>query len=275
MASSSSLPQTSAILLTLEDGVLGVTLNRPESRNAMSLAMVSELRAALDYAEADAAVRVMVLRGAGGHFCSGGDIRDMSARGKGDEDPIVAVNAAFGAMSLAYSTTSVPVVAVLEGSVMGGGFGLACVCDVALAAANASFRLPETSLGLIPAQIAPFLIERLGYSQAKRLAVTGGRLDGRQAFAIGMVHGVAETGAELDALLDQTITDIFACAPQANRVTKHLMIKARSTPVPDMIPYAAKTFAEAVRGTEGAEGMAAFIGKRPAIWARQTKTAKG
>ncbi len=269
------LPQTSAILLSSEAGVLSVTLNRPESRNAMSLAMVSELRAALDYAEADESVRVMVLRGTGGHFCSGGDIRDMSTKGKGDEDPIVAVNAAFGEMSLAYSTTNVPVVAVLEGTVMGGGFGLACVADVALASANASFRLPETSLGLIPAQIAPFLIERLGYSQAKRLAVTGGRLDGKQAFAIGMVHGVAETTAELEAMLDQTLTDIFACAPQANRVTKHLMIKARTTPVPEMIPYAAKTFATAVRSAEGAEGMAAFIGKRPAVWARQAKTVKG
>ncbi|MFZ3219078.1 MAG: enoyl-CoA hydratase/isomerase family protein, partial [Rhodoferax sp.] len=153
---------------------LHITLNRPESRNAMSLQMVAELRQVLQGAEATAgqpdAVRVVVLRGSGGHFCAGADLKDMAgARMRAMQatdggDPIAEVNAAFGELCVAYSRTPLAVVAVLEGTVMGGGFGLACVADVAIASETAAFRLPETSLGVVPAQIAPFLVERLGYS---------------------------------------------------------------------------------------------------------------
>jgi isohexenylglutaconyl-CoA hydratase len=140
-------------------------------------------------------VRVVVLRGAGGHFCSGGDLKDMAAarmramQGSADgTDPIAEVNARFGHLCAAFAHSPLAIVALLEGTVMGGGFGLACVADVAIATETASFRLPETSLGVVPAQIAPFLVERLGYSQAKRLAVTGGRLDAAAALRIGLVH---------------------------------------------------------------------------------------
>jgi hypothetical protein len=90
-------------------------------------------------------------------------------------DAVAQANVQFGALCVAYAKTPLALVMVLEGSVMGGGIGLACVADVALACETAVFRLPETALGVVPAQIAPFLLERLGYSQAKRLAVTGGR----------------------------------------------------------------------------------------------------
>ncbi|RZL07965.1 MAG: enoyl-CoA hydratase/isomerase family protein, partial [Rubrivivax sp.] len=161
----------------LEGGVCTLTLNRPEVRNAMSLAMVHELLAALRAAETDAAVRVLVLRGAGGHFCAGGDISDMAqarmklaqreaasggAAANDAADPVADFNAQFGRLCLAYARTPLPLVTVLEGTVMGGGFGLACVSDVSLAAPSTLFRLPETALGVIPAQIAPFLVERLG-----------------------------------------------------------------------------------------------------------------
>jgi isohexenylglutaconyl-CoA hydratase len=193
-----------AISATRKGGVLHLTLNRPEARNAMSLQMVAELRQVLLDAEATAgkpdAVRVVVLRGAGGHFCAGADLKDMAgarmravqAAGPGAPDPIAEVNAAFGELCVAYARTPLAVVAVLEGTVMGGGFGLACVADVAIASETANFRLPETSLGVVPAQIAPFLVERLGYSQAKRLAVTGGRLDAAAALRLGLVHAVVQ-----------------------------------------------------------------------------------
>jgi hypothetical protein len=168
-------------------GVVHITLNRPELRNAMSLAMVDELMAALQTAEGSGA-RAIVLRGAGGHFCSGGDIKDMGAAqgapGADGVDPAARVNARFGHLCKAYAETGLPVVVVLDGAVMGGGFGLACVADVALARETALFRLPETGLGLVPAQIAPFLVERLGYSQARRLAVKVNGADGR-LFAVG------------------------------------------------------------------------------------------
>lgn len=258
--------------------VLHITLNRPESRNAMSLQMVAELRQALQGAEATAsqpnAVRVVVLRGAGGHFCSGADLKDMAgARMRAMQatdggDPIAEVNAAFGELCVAYSRTPLAVVAVLEGTVMGGGFGLACVADVALASETANFRLPETALGVVPAQIAPFLVERLGYSQAKRLAVTGGRLDAAAALRMGMVHTVAAT-AELSAALDTVLADILACAPGALGATKALMARARLSEPQALVPAAAAIFSRAAQGPEGLEGMTAFIQKRKPQWAPQ------
>ncbi len=262
--------------------VLAITLNRPEARNAMSLAMVAELRQVLAAAEATAgqpgAVRVVVLRGAGGHFCAGADLKDMAgARMRAMQapsgaegahsgaDPIAEVNAAFGELCVAYSRTPLAVVALLEGTVMGGGFGLACVADVAIASDTAKFRLPETSLGVVPAQIAPFLVERLGYSQAKRLAVTGGRLDASEALRLGLVHAVVHT-TELQTELDKVLADILACAPGALGATKALMAQARLQVPQSLVQSAAAIFSRAAQGPEGLEGMTAFMQKRKPNW---------
>ena len=258
---------------------LQITLNRPESRNAMSLQMVAELRQVLKDAEATAgqagAVRVVVLRGAGGHFCAGADLKDMAGarmralqRAEGEPDPIEQVNAEFGELCVAYARTPLAVVAVLEGTVMGGGFGLACVADVAIASETANFRLPETSLGVVPAQIAPFLVERLGYSQAKRLAVTGGRLDAAAALHMGLVHAVAGV-ATLQTVLDRTLADILACAPGALAATKALMAQARLSEPQALVQQAAAIFSRAAQSPEGLEGMTAFIQKRKPQWAPQ------
>ena len=262
--------------------VLAITLNRPEARNAMSLDMVAELRQVLAAAEATAgqqdAVRVVVLRGAGGHFCAGADLKDMAgARMRAMQaptgaegahagaDPIADVNAAFGELCVAYSRTPLAVVALLEGTVMGGGFGLACVADVAIASDTAKFRLPETSLGVVPAQIAPFLVERLGYSQAKRLAVTGGRLDASEALRLGLVHAVVHTTA-LQTELDKVLADILACAPGALAATKSLMAQARLQEPRTLVQHAATVFSQAAQGSEGQEGMTAFMQKRKPNW---------
>jgi isohexenylglutaconyl-CoA hydratase len=262
------------LLFDKRQGVLHITLNRPQVRNAMSLDMVRELREALQQAEGDASVRVVVLRGSEGHFCAGADIKDMAgarmrlAQGgfAPGQDPIAELNAAFGELCLAYARSPLPIVAVLEGSVMGGGFGLSCVSDVTLAAASTVFRLPETSLGVIPAQIAPFLIERLGYAEAKRLAVTGGRIDARQALAIRLVHQVLDSEAELQAALTQVVQDILACAPNALATTKALMAKARFEEPQHLIAHAAQLFSKAAQSAEGLEGMTAFIEKRKPNW---------
>ena len=252
-------------------GVLHVTLNRPAQRNAMSLQMVAELSEVLARAEAAGDVRAIVLRGAGGHFCAGADLQDMAqARQRelaGDTDAIAAVNARFGALCGAFARTGIATVAVLEGAVMGGGLGLACVADVALAGQGAQLRLPETSLGVVPAQIAAFLVERIGGSHARRLAVTGGKLDAAQALAIGLVHEVHADGEALDAALVATLNQILRCAPGAIAATKALMARALHTPAPELIEDAARLFARAARGAEGIEGMTAFLQKRAPSWA--------
>ncbi|MBG6078548.1 isohexenylglutaconyl-CoA hydratase [Rubrivivax gelatinosus] len=252
-------------------GVLTLTLSRPEVRNAMSLEMVLALRTALAEAEAGGRVRVVVLRGAGGHFCAGADIADMAAaRARLAEDPkaIEKVSAAFGELCVAFAQTGLATVALLEGSVMGGGLGLACVADVAIAATSAVFRLPETSLGLVPAQIAPFLVERLGPSQARRLAVCGARLDAQAALALGLVHELHATGA-LDHALEKVLLDILRCAPGAVAASKALVAQARLQPAAGLVAHAAEVFSRAALGPEGVEGTTAFLERRAAAWAPQ------
>lgn len=265
------MADTDPVIAHRDGAVLQLTLNRPEVRNAMSLAMVQALRDALQAAERDATTRVVVLRGAGGHFCAGGDLKDMAgARARLADDPqaMEKVNAAFGELCVAFAHTGLAVVAVVEGAVMGGGFGLACVADVTIAGDSAVFRLPETSLGVVPAQIAPFLVERLGYAEAKRLAVTGGQLDARQALALRLVHEVHAHGA-LESAWHDTVRQILRCAPGAVAATKALTAQARLATPASLVGEAARVFSRAVLGPEGVEGTTAFVQKRAPSWAPQ------
>lgn len=260
------MPDT--IRVTAEADVHRVTLDRPERRNAMNAHMVDDLIAALDHAEA-ANARLIVLRGAGDHFCAGGDVADMATArndaGKGEPDAIASLSARFGDLALRWSRTEVPVLCVVHGAVMGGGFGLACTADLVLASNTTVFRLPETSLGLVPAQIAPFLLERLGYSEAKRLALTGSRVDAATALGLGLVHRVVEPDTLEDEVHAAT-RRILRGAPSANRATKALLHRLHAGIQSADIHHAATVFARAARSTEASEGMAAFLSKEDPSW---------
>jgi isohexenylglutaconyl-CoA hydratase len=264
-----SLPDCQTLLLSREAGVLYITLNRPDSRNAMSLAMVEELRAVLATVNHDLGVRALVLRGAGGHFCAGGDIKDMATARAQGEQAYRALNRAFG--SLLEQAHAVPqvLVAVLEGAVLGGGFGLACVSDLAIARQDAQFGLPETSLGVIPAQIAPFVVRRVGLTQARRLALTAVRFDGAEAARLGLVHFSEPDGEAIEARLQQVLNQVRQCAPQANAATKALLLTSEREPLDALLDRAADQFAAAVSGAEGVEGTLAFVQKRPPKWATE------
>ncbi|MBX7081178.1 MAG: enoyl-CoA hydratase/isomerase family protein [Nannocystaceae bacterium] len=266
------MPATTTLRLRLDDGVLHLTLARPEARNAMSAVMITELLATFAAIRDRRDVRAVVLRGEGGNFCAGGDVKDMAAarmapQVAGEPDPAAAMNRRFGALMLAVDRAPQATVAVLEGAVLGGGFGLACVADVAIARADAGFGLPETGLGLPPAQIAPFLVRRLGLSHARRLAVTGGRFDGAAALAIGLVHHVVGDDDALAQQLAATLAQIRRCAPAAIAATKHIMAQVGAVELDALLDDAAARFAEAVRGPEGTEGTMAFVQKRLPAWA--------
>ncbi|HET8937476.1 MAG TPA: enoyl-CoA hydratase-related protein [Polyangiales bacterium] len=264
-------PNYQTIAAREQAGVIHVTLQRPDVRNAMNGEMVDELRAVLSLAEQRRDVRALVLRGAGGNFSAGADLKDLSraqSAAPPGHDPVSEWNAAFGRLCTAYACTEVPVVVALEGAVMGGGFGLACVADVVLAASSAVFRLPETSLGLLPAQIAPFMLARLGYSETKRLSVTGGKIDAQEALTIRLVHSVHD---DLDAAVSSTLEKIRACAPEATRATKRLLMKAYTSQgegIGALVDHAAELFAQAFRGPEAQEGIGAFLQKQKPSWAK-------
>lgn len=265
-----TLPDTETLALELDASTLFITLNRPEARNAMSLTMVNELMAVFEAVADDADIRALVLRGAKGHFCAGGDIKDMAgARAKaaeGDADAFFSLNRRFGEMISFANRLPQVLVVVLEGAVLGGGFGLACVSDIALAAEDARFGLPETGLGVIPAQIAPFVVQRIGLTQARRLALTGARFDGVEALRLGIVHE-ALPADQLEQRISETLSQIRRCAPLANRATKALVLGVGEKPLEDLLDEAARDFARAVASEEGAEGTMAFVQKRLPKWA--------
>lgn len=267
-----TLPTPTTLLLEQAQGVLYITLNRPDSRNAMSLAMVEELRGVLRTSAADASIRALVLRGTGGHFCAGGDIKDMAgarARAQTDgEDAYRHLNRAFGALLEEAQNVPQVLIAVLEGAVLGGGFGLACVSDIAIAQHSAKFGLPETSLGVIPAQIAPFVVKRIGLTQTRRLALTAARFDGAEALRLGLVHFSEADEAALEQRVQQVLEQVRQCAPGANAATKALLLATENEALNSLLDQAAGLFAAAVVGEEGVEGTMAFMQKRKPRWAQ-------
>lgn len=255
------------LLIQPADHALHVTFNRPDVRNAMNASMVEELIALFEQLPHHPAVRAVVLRGAGGHFCAGGDIRDMAAA-RSQPGGMAKLNRRYGQMLQIANRIPSVLVCVLEGAVMGGGFGLACVSDIAILDESAAFGLPETSLGILPAQIAPFVIQRIGLTQTRRLALTGERLTAHQAVNIGLGHYL-EAAEKLDSRLQTVLQRIKNCAPQANIATKRLLLDSLTTASFDeLLDRAAQEFAEAVTGQEGIEGASAFIQKRPPDWAK-------
>ena len=260
-----------SIELEQEGSILTLWLNRPESRNAMSLNMVKAIQQVFKTIQDDISIRAVILRGKDGHFCAGGDIKDMAqlrgeATSVGSNQPYVDFNRQFGHMLEQVDQAPQTDVAVLEGAVLGGGFGLACVSDIAISFADAKFGLPETGLGVIPAQIAPFVVKRIGLTQARRLALLGARFEGHTALKVGVVHEVVENEKALEVLLIETIQQINRTAPQASRVTKALLHRTLNEALTPLLDDAAQQFANAVGGEEGIEGTMAFIQKRHPNW---------
>jgi len=267
------LPDTETIVLDQKEHALFITLNRPKSRNAMSLQMVQELMSVFETIKNNLTIRAVVLRGANGHFCAGGDIKDMSgaraALANTESDPFYELNRAFGKMLTFANQIPQVLIVVTEGAVLGGGFGLVCISDVALSSSSAKFGLPETGLGIPPAQIAPFVVSRIGLTQARRLALLGVRFDGNEAKQLGIVHEVHNDTEALNASLEVVLKNVKRCAPHANRITKELILSVGHKPLDQLLDSAAKSFSNAVQGVEGQEGTMAFIQKRAPSWSAE------
>ena len=255
------------IALSVANGVAELTLNRPQSLNSLNKTLIDEVRLALDLLEKDDSVRCLILTGAGRGFCAGGDIKDMAgARAKGG-DAFRELNRAFGALLEEAQAAPQVLIAVLEGTVLGGGFGLACVSDVAIAASGAKFGLPETTLGILPAQVAPFVVHRIGLTHARRLALTAARFDGAEALRLGLVHFCEGDDQALVDRLAECLQQVRQCAPDANAATKALLLATETEHLAGLLDRAAGQFAEAVLGSEGVEGTMAFVQKRKPKWA--------
>jgi isohexenylglutaconyl-CoA hydratase len=265
-----TLNHHSKLVVRRSHDVLFATLNIPATRNALAPDLVAEIARVVTLTETDSSVRALVLRGGGGFFCAGGNVGNFQQRLHGDVsegDPIARRNREFGHCMQRLAALPVPVIAAVEGAAIGGGMGLACAADIVLATSDARFSLPETSLGIIPAQIAPFVVARIGARAACRLGLSGERVSGELALQLGLVDALSPDSAGLDASLANWLTRICACGPQANRLLKPLFRRCGKEPEGDLLDDAAKLFARCMR-EEGVHGVEAFRAGQPASWCR-------
>ena len=242
-----------------------VNLNRPEARNAMNRQMVRDL---LDYFLAirdDRSVRVVVLGANGPVFCAGGDLKEMQAGFTEDEATQVAQVQVFDEMLTAVSTAPQVTIAKIHGSVLGGGVGLVCVTDIAVAAADASLGLPEVRLGLVPAVISPYVVARVGLAKARYLMLTGARLNGTQAAEAGLVTTAVQPDKLDDAVLEQANT-VLQASPEALAACKKLLFIVNELPPAETAVTRVQLLHHLRTSAEGQEGMLAFIQKRPSSW---------
>ena len=250
---------------------LTLTLDDARRQNALSVEMIESIDHALEGAPHDLAA--LVIQGANGVFSAGADLKSLAeALAKplacGETDALQTLNAAGGRFFARFAALPFMTIAVVDGAAVGGGMGLAAASDVVIATPRARFALTETSLGIPPAQIAPYLAHRLGEHVARRLAMTGARIDGREAETLGLADFYCGSDVERDAKLEALLQSVERCASCANAETKRLFRLTRSTTPEAYIDAAAKSFAEALRGPEGREGVAAFLAKRAPTWRR-------
>ena len=268
------LPICDTLLLNVEASTLFVTLNRPHARNALTVEVINELNNVIDTLEPARDIRAVVLRGADGTFCAGGDIKrfehDAStpASPSGAPDPIATDNRKVGEFFQRFEQLPQVTIGIIEGAAFGGGLGLVCITDVAICREDARFALSETGLGIPPAQIAAFVVRRVGWTNARHIALTGARFDGRYAKEIGLVHRLVKDEHETEAVLTQVLKDIQRCAPGANAATKQIMSSVGVRALADVLDDASRSFADCLRGPEGQEGVAAFVEKRKPTWAK-------
>lgn len=244
-----------------------VTLNRPDVRNAFNEAMIAELTAWARATAADTTVRACVLAGAGNVFSAGADIAWMAQMVSYSEDENRRDARAMAEMFDALDRLPQPLVGRVQGAALGGGTGLAAVCDIVIAAENAVFGFTEVKLGILPAVISPYCVAKLGVSQARALMLTGARFDAARALRAGLVHEVVpEPG--LDEAVDRHVREILGAAPGAIAATKQLVADVAGRRPGDCLELTSRRIASQRVSPEGQEGLRAFLGKRSPGWAK-------
>jgi methylglutaconyl-CoA hydratase len=247
-----------------------LTLNRPDVRNAFNEHVIAELTAwAADTSAAAARheVRVAVLAGAGKTFSAGADAAWMSKSVTYTRDENVRDATAMSQMFTALNELPVPLIGRIHGAALGGGAGLAAVCDIVVAADDALFGFTEVKLGILPAVISPFALAKIGRSAARELFLTGARFSAARAREIGLVHAVV-LAADLDQTVAAYVAEILSAGPDAVAAAKALIPSVWEQPADRATAITAHAIASRRVSPEGQEGLKAFLEKRPASWTR-------
>lgn len=264
-----SLPDFKTLDLDLAEGWLTVWFNTPERRNPLSLDRVEELLTLCTALQDRRDIRGVVIRGRGGVFCAGGDLKAFQAafQGDGAREALIGVSKHGAAVFDAIDQLPQFVVIVVEGPAMAGGFGIVCCGDMVIAEAGAKFALTETRIGIVAAQIAPLVLRRLGRAATRRLMLAAASLDGAQAQAVGLADVVVDGQDGIDAELATVRDQIRRASPNALAVTKCLIREVEDLPRAAQIDRAANDFASCLLSEDGKEGVTSFMQKKQPKWA--------
>jgi methylglutaconyl-CoA hydratase len=247
------------------DEVEYLTLNRPEVRNAFNEEMIAELGAWAAGVAGDTGVRAVVMSGAGAVFCAGADAAWMKKQIAYGEDDNLRDAAAASQLFAALDALPMPMIARVHGAALGGGAGLAAICDIVIAADNAVFGFTEVRLGLIPAVIAPFVMAKIGRSASRELFLTGERFGAARARELGLVHSVVPL-ASLDVEVARYRDALLCGAPGAIAAAKQLIAEVGRRGAADVAMLCAEAIAARRASEEGQEGIKAFLEKREPSW---------
>ena len=245
--------------------VVRVSLNRPEVRNAFNEVLIAELTAWAESVKATGPARVAVLSGAGPVFCAGADLTWMSKMVAYTRDENVRDARAMARMFETLDRLPIPLIGRIHGAALGGGAGLAAVCDIVVAAEDAAFAFTEVKLGILPAVISPFVLAKIGRSAARELFLTGSRFSAARAREIGLVHAVGPV-EDLDRMVAKFVNDLLTSAPEAMAAAKELIAEVATRTPASATEYTIDAIAARRVSPEGQDGMNAFLGKRPPKW---------
>jgi methylglutaconyl-CoA hydratase len=249
-------------------GVLDLTLNRPELHNAFDAELISELTVALVEASNDAAVRVVVLSGSGTSFSAGADINWMRGMAEASEEENRMDALQLAALMRTLNYLDRPTIAKISGAAFGGGLGLLACCDMTICSESAKFGLTETTLGLVPAVISPYVFRKMGESHARRYFLSGERFDAHKAQQTGLVQEVVADDS-LDESVDRLVSRLLKAAPGAVLASKKLLNAVAGhdeEQQAEQDEFTAQLIATLRVSAEGQEGLSAFLEKRTPDW---------
>lgn len=242
-----------------------LTLNRPDVRNAFNDQVVAELHGWATRVAADPSVRAVVLAGTGKVFSAGADAAWMARMASASVADNERDATATTAMLRAINALPVAVIGRVHGAALGGGAGLAAVCDIVVAETRTVFGFTETKLGILPAMISPFVLAKIGVSAARELFLTGMRFDAARAQTIGLVHAVVAAD-DLDSAVARYVGEILSAAPTAVAAAKALIPEVAGRAPEDVALLTARAIAVQRGSAEGQEGLRAFLDKRDPSW---------
>ena len=254
----------SSIEITSHGPVVRVTLNRPEVRNAFNEDLIAELKTWAESVTPTTA-RVAILSGAGKAFCAGADLHWMSRMIEYGREENVRDARGLAELFNALDRLPIPLIGRVHGAALGGGVGLAAVCDIVVAAEDAVFGFTEAKLGILPAVISPFCVRKIGVSAARELFLTAARFSAARAHQLGLVHAVAPE-AGMDAVVNDYVRELLTSAPRAITGAKRLIAAVAGKPPVEVADLTAETIARHRVSPEGQDGMRAFLEKRKPGW---------